>query len=155
MRENALWYPKVPSEELYFNESPLGEPLVPGYRPVIWNPFGSEDRSQLSSLTKITFTMIGLQIYQIDIFHNTNGFVSGMVLGPYGCWRGNGSGLPVDLGLPVDFLIDEPGGERINGMQVMVEDYNESDARYFDGGKSLYYKVRTRRHFCKTLLRIL
>lgn len=64
MMQNALWFPGRPPTNVIHNEGsfPEGDPLIPGYRPVLWTLFGGYDGSKLSTLKKVAVEMGGDQL---------------------------------------------------------------------------------------------
>lgn len=138
--QNALWYPDKPPKRICFNEKSFsgGDPLVPGYRPIVWTLFGGEDGGYLFSLTKISISIFQEQFCRMFFFYdNEERFPR--------CSLDLGSLPNMSRGhaYTVRFSIDGPGGERISTLQVAVRNKpDKMPARYINGEVPLSYKVK-------------
>jgi hypothetical protein len=147
MLQDALWLPDNPPRNLFFNEESFfcGDPLVPGYRPVVWKLFGKEDGSWLSSLVKIVAVVTINRLKRIEFWHRRSQTRAGSKSIYRDCLDvGNHPERfsTRSFGRIVDFNIDGPGGERISDVAAVVhEEPDEVQARYFDRVVPLYYKV--------------
>lgn len=138
--QNALWYPDKPPKGICFNEESFsgGDPLIPGYRPIVWTLFGGEDGSCLSSLTKISISVVQDQFYRMSFFYNNEERFPRCSLD-----LSNFPNMYQESAHTRHFSIDGPGGERISTLQVAIEKKpNKESARYINGDVPLSYKVR-------------
>ncbi|XHG02713.1 hypothetical protein AWENTII_006054 [Aspergillus wentii] len=142
MMKNALWYPKIASGKLCFNEDSFsgGDILVPGYRPIVWTLFGDEDGSRLSSLTQMMIMVYRERFWKLVFFYGSEvSFTRGIDLGRL-------PDVPRNNGPVIRFPIDGPGGERIDSVQVVIRNKSSRiSSRYFRSGTPLYYKFSTNR----------
>ena len=147
MLQNALWLPDNPPRNLFFNEGSLsrGDLLVPGYRPIIWNLFGGEDGSRLSSLVQLITIVDKNRLQSIQFVHRTSRTRAGSKKRYNGYLDVGNHPQPSSyrsFGTQCVFDIDGPGGERITDITAVVrEKPNEVQSRYFDRGVPLYYRV--------------
>ncbi|OJJ46439.1 hypothetical protein ASPZODRAFT_16200 [Penicilliopsis zonata CBS 506.65] len=148
MLATALWQ-KLPPTELFFNESGFSscDPLIPGYRPIVWGLFGGEDGSLLPYLTQLIFIITKNRINRIDALYAEN-----PITHPYHRVRIVDAGdLPElyhhsSFGSQITLKIDGPGGERITELGVGYENHNNAIRhRYFNHGFPHFYRITTNR----------
>ncbi|KAI1310075.1 hypothetical protein F5Y03DRAFT_403682 [Xylaria venustula] len=111
LRTFGSWYPDVPGPTLSLNDSSFIRPDIvsKGYRPLLWTIFGGPGGRYLSHLIRISVTIeCGLRriefTYDIDVPAEYRNF---------GRFEPASSSSVV-----VDFVIDGPGGEIINGIEI-------------------------------------
>ncbi len=112
-RRSAMWYPDVPAPIISLNEDffiPLGS-YTWGYKPLFWTCFGGPGGSYLPHLTKVTASCeVGLLrmdfSFDREVPHESRRF---------------GRHEDPRFGKVVEFLVDGPGGEVIDQVEVWQE----------------------------------
>lgn len=121
-----MWYPTVPHLDMSLNEKsvPWLNRLLKGYKPVIWTHFGGAGGKDLRSLTLIRVLFRkGQGMEGIEFCHGT----------PFGINQVKKLGKPYrersDAFL--EFAVDGPGGEFINGVDLFYTKYKANMMRRF------------------------
>ncbi|KAI0969761.1 hypothetical protein F4678DRAFT_438108 [Xylaria arbuscula] len=110
LRSLGLWYPDVPGSALSLNESSFMRPsdVSDGHNPLFWATFGGPGGKYLKHLIQISVT-IGGGLRRIDFTYDIN------VPAEH---RSFGHCPPRRYFSVVDFVIDGPGGEIINAIEL-------------------------------------
>ncbi|KAH0550938.1 hypothetical protein GP486_007698 [Trichoglossum hirsutum] len=135
LRTTALWYPTVPSPDLYLNDvSFTGEsPSAAGYRPLFWTRFGGPDGIYLRSLTEVCVTRLG-GLCGIEFHYDTDDIPMEM--------RKLGRRNFTDSSHVTRFPIDGPGGELIQTVDVSIERAaGEGEYSFYRHGKLRSFKA--------------
>jgi hypothetical protein len=116
LRDSAIWYPQPPPTTLNLNEHLLVAPdmYTSGYRPLFWTWFGGPGGSLLSKLVKIKiFGYIG----RIDFIFSCPGMTTEcQSFGRIDIDDSEETENEQDKA--VEFMIDGPGGETINRVEI-------------------------------------
>lgn len=114
LRDSALWHPNVPAPTLCLNEDsfPQSDSYTSGYKPLFWCHFGGPGGRYLPHLTRILATWGFDGIQHFDFFFDTEVPAEHRSFGRMRARRDD------DLRTTFDFLIDGPGGERIQSIEL-------------------------------------
>ena len=140
LRRSALWYPDVPPPLVSLNEDffiPL-QSYTWGYRPLFWTRFGGPGGSYLSHLTKVTASWAG-GLLRMDFSFDREV--------PDECRR-FGRHEDSENERVIEFLVDGPGGEVIDQVEVWQQYPSEREyvvAWSRQKGKLACLKVSTNR----------
>ena len=154
LRATALWYPTVPSTDMYLNdESFTGEdPSTAGYQPLFWTRFGGRNGIYLRSLIEVSVTRLG-DLCSIDFHYDTEDIPKET--------QKLGRRNITQFSHITRFPIDGPGGELIQTIDVsVIRATGEGVYRFLKHGKLNSFKVSNpllgfdRAHWCDRLQQI-
>ncbi|KAL9127866.1 MAG: hypothetical protein Q9217_003331 [Psora testacea] len=123
LRRAALWYPSVPSKELFLNEGSFTDqnPFRTGYRPLIWIHFGGQRGRYLEHIVGLSAEYLH-RLHSLEFIYNDH-LRKESVTGKLGC------GDTDHLSSCPMFTIDGAAGERIEVIEVGIHQ-NKDDRAY-------------------------
>jgi hypothetical protein len=134
LQSGALWYPDIPPPTLCLNQDaffPARARFVAQiqYKPLIWCHFGGTGGKYLAHLTRVSVTSGG-GTRRIAFFF---GEVEDVPTECRSLGRLGGLAAAAGRGADIDFLIDGPGGERIEAVEI--------GHRFWEDGKGRPWEV--------------
>ncbi|PGH28084.1 hypothetical protein AJ80_00341 [Polytolypa hystricis UAMH7299] len=147
LRATAIWYPTIPSPNLYLHETTFVGQDVPlsEFRPLIPVMFGGPRGAYLEYLTRIVVTVANSVIVGIDFEYDNEAGGA-----PIERMRACKSTVSADESVKMTFSIDGPGGEVLTNMQVKGDYWMNTaqpDARRHGAITSLEVATNKKRSF--------
>jgi hypothetical protein len=122
LRDTAIWYPYPPPPNLNLHEDFLVSSYMykSGYRPLFWTRFGGPGGIYLANLVKISIIRV---LRRMDFVFNCPGVPTGcQSFGRIHIDDPDSSEESEDEDdKPIEFLIDGPGGESIQKVEICQE----------------------------------
>ncbi|KAI1638505.1 hypothetical protein F4809DRAFT_600265 [Biscogniauxia mediterranea] len=119
LRNLPLWYPDTPPLSMSLSESvfPTRDDVFQEYKPLFWFSFGGPGGSYLQNLIRVS-AICGGDLQRIDFIYSEQNPVECQTFGRHS---------PMEHAKIIDFVIDGPGGERINAVETDLFHYDPSD----------------------------